>query len=110
MRRATRSFPRASTVDSDIPSCCEMKDEHALKPLQGNQAVFRIRASRGPFHLRQQIQGPSHIPIGDRSLLLRCEWKVGIPLEVKQGNRPSSRYDLLYTELCRVLAVTSVFL
>ena len=110
MRRGTRAFPRDSTGDSDIPSCCEMKDERAFKPLQGNQAIFRIRASRDPFHLRQQIQGPSHIPIAESSLLLRCEWKVGIPLEVKQGNRPSSRDDLWYTELCRVLAVTSVFL
>ena len=32
-RWGTRAFPRASTGDSDIPSCCEMKDEPAFKSL-----------------------------------------------------------------------------
>ena len=36
MRRGTRIFSRVSTEDSDIPSSCEMKDEPAFKPLQGN--------------------------------------------------------------------------
>ena len=30
------------------------------------------RASRGPFHLRQKTQSPSHIPISEGRLLLRC--------------------------------------
>ena len=34
------AFSRVSTGDSDIPSCCEMKDEPAFKPLQGNPAFF----------------------------------------------------------------------
>ena len=54
MRRAPRAFSRVSTGDSDIPSSCEMKDESAFKPLQGNPSFFRVRASRCPFHLRQQ--------------------------------------------------------
>ena len=54
-----------STGDSDIPSSCEMKGEPAFKPLQGNLAFFLIRASRCPFPLRQQSQGPSHIPIAE---------------------------------------------
>ena len=76
-----RSFSRVSRGDLDILSSCEMKDKPAFKSLQGNQALFRVRASPCPFHLRQQTQGPSHIPIAERSLLLRCLWKVGIPLE-----------------------------
>ena len=84
------AFSRVSTGNSDIPSSWEMKDKPAFKSLQGNLASFRVRASRCPFHLRQQTQGPSHIPIAERSLLLRCEWKVGIPLKVKQGTWPSS--------------------
>ena len=32
------AFSRVSTWDSDMPSSCEMKDEPAFKPLQGNQA------------------------------------------------------------------------
>ena len=99
MRRETRAFSRVSTEESDIPSSCEMKDEPAFKPLQGNPAFFQVRASRCPFHLRQQIQGPSHIPIVERSLLLRCLWKVGIPLVSNQGNQLSSRHDLGYMEL-----------
>ena len=66
-----RTFSRVSTGDSDIPSSCEIKDEPAFKPLQGNLAFFRVRASRGPFHLRQKTQGPSHIPIAEGKLF-RC--------------------------------------
>ena len=73
MRRGTRAFYRVSTGDSGIPSSCEMTVEPAFKSLQGNQALFRVRAPRCPLHLRQQTQGPSHIPIADRSLLLRWE-------------------------------------
>ena len=90
MRQGPRAFSRVSTGDSDIPSSCEMKDEPAFKPLQGNPAFFRVRASRCPFHLKQQTQGPSHILIAEGSLLLRCLWKVSIPLQSKAGNQLSS--------------------
>ena len=99
IRRGPRASPRFSTAYSDIPSSCDIKDEPAFKPLQGNTALFRVRASRCPFHLRQQTQGPSHIPITEGSLLLKCLWKVGIPLQSKPGNQLSSQDDLLYTEL-----------
>ena len=39
-RRRTTAFSRVSTVDSDIPSSCEMKHENEFKPLQGNPAFF----------------------------------------------------------------------
>ena len=39
-RLRTRAFSRVSTGDSDIPSCCEMKDEPAFKSLQGKPACF----------------------------------------------------------------------
>ena len=94
-----RAFSRISTGDSDIPSSCEMKDEPAFKPLPGNLAFFRVRASRCPFHLRQQTQGPSHIPTAEESLLLRCLWKVGIPLQSKPGNQLSSQDYLGFMEL-----------
>ena len=99
MRRGPRSFSRVTAGDSDIPSSCEMKHEPAFKPLQGNPAFFRVRASLGPLHLRQQIPGLSHIPVAERRLLLRGLWKVGIPLELKPGNQLSSRDDLEYMEL-----------
>ena len=107
MRCGPKAFSRESTGDSDIPSSCEMKDEPAFKSQQGYLAFFRVRASWCPFHLRQQIQGPSHIPIAERSLHLRCLWKVGIPLESKPGNQLSSRDDLWYTELVPVAAVST---
>ena len=94
MRRGPRAFSRVSTGNSVIPSSCEMKDEPAFKPMQGNPAFFRVRASRCPFHLRQQTQGPSHIPIAEGSLLLRCLWKVGIHLQLKPGNQLSSGDDM----------------
>ena len=58
MKRGTRAFSRVSTGDSDSPSPCEMKDEPAFKSLQGNPALFQLRTSRCPFHLRHQTQGP----------------------------------------------------
>ena len=78
MRWRTRVFSRVSTEDSDIPSSCEMKDEPAFKPLQGNPTLFLVRESRYPLHLRQQTQGASHIPLAEGRLLLRCLWKVGL--------------------------------
>ena len=81
MRRRTIAFSMVSTVDSDFPSSCEMKTEPAFKPLQGNPTLFLISESRYPLHLRQQNQGPSHIPIAEGRLLLRCLWKVGLPFQ-----------------------------
>ena len=85
-RWRTMAFSRVSTGDLVIPSSCEMKYEPAFKPLQGNPAFFWVRASRGPFHLRQKTQSPSHIRISEGRLLLSCLWKVGLPLQTKTGN------------------------
>ena len=92
-------FSRDSKGDSDIPSSCEIKDEPAFKPLKQNLAFFQVRATRCSFPLMQEIQGPSHIPIREEILLLRCFWKVGIPLQSKPGNQLSARDDLGCTEL-----------
>ena len=99
MRRGPKAFSRVSTWDSDIPSSCEMKDEPAFKPLQGNPAFFRVRASQCPLHLRQDTQDPSHIPRAEGSLLLRCLWKAGIPLQSKPENKFSHHDDMGCTEL-----------
>ena len=72
-----------------MPSSCDVKDEHEFKPLQGNRAFFCVRASRGPFHLRQKTQGPSHIHTAEGNLLVRCLWKAGTPLQSKTGNQLS---------------------
>ena len=94
MRQGPMAFSRVSTGDSVINSSCEMKDEPDLKTLQGNPAFFQVRASRCPFQLRLQTHGPSHIPIAEGSLRLRCLWKVGLPLQLKTGNQLSSRDDM----------------
>ena len=87
MRQGPRAFSRVSTGDSDIPISCEIKDEHAFRSLQGIPAFFPVRASQCPLYLRQQTQGATHIPIAERSLLLRCLWKVGIALVSKPDNQ-----------------------
>ena len=74
------AFSRECTEDSDIDLSCEKKDEPAFKLLQGNLTFFRVRVSRYPLQVRQQIQGPSHIPIADGRLLLRWLWEGGLPL------------------------------
>ena len=81
MRRGTRVSSRISTQDSDIPSSCQMKEEPAFKPLQGNPTLFIVRESWYPLHLRQKTQEPSHIPIGEGRLLLRCLFKVGLTVQ-----------------------------
>ena len=85
-RWRTMAFSRDSTGNSVIPSSCEMKYEPAFKTLQGNQTFFRVRASQGPFHLRQKTHSPSHMHISEGRLLLRCLWKGGLPLQSKTGN------------------------
>ena len=80
MTWGTRVSSRISTQDSDIPSSCQMKDEPEFKPLHGNPTLFLVRESRYPLHL-QKTQGPSHILIAEGRLLLRCLWKVGLPVQ-----------------------------
>ena len=65
MRRAPRSFSRFSARDSYIALSCAMKEEPAFKTLQGNPTFLRVRASLYTLYLRQQTQGPSHLPIAD---------------------------------------------
>ena len=84
--QAPMAFSRDSTEDSNLPISCDIKDEPVFKSLQGNPAFFRVRASRCPFQLRQKTPGATHIHIGERRLLLRCLWKVGIPLVLKPDN------------------------
>ena len=76
MRLGHRAFSRDCNEDSDILLSCEMKDEPAFKPLQGNPTFLQVRESRYPLHLMQKIQCPSHIPIAEGRFLLRCLWKV----------------------------------
>ena len=40
-----------------------------------------------------------HIHIVEASLLLSCLWKLGLTLQSKPGNQPSSRDDMWCTEL-----------
>ena len=89
-RWRTIAFARVSTGNAAIPTSCEMKYEPAFKPLQGNAAFFSVKASQGPFHLRQKTQSPSHLPISEGRFLLRCLWKVGLPLQSKTGNHSHS--------------------
>ena len=87
MRRGPRAFSRISTVDSDIPSSWEMKDEPAFKPMHANLNFHGVRASRFPFHLRQQTQASSHIHIAEGNLLFSTLWKVGFPFQLKAVNQ-----------------------
>ena len=82
-----------------MPSSCEMKEEPAFKTLQGNPTLFLVRESRYPLHLRQQTQGPSHKPIAEGRLLLRCLWNVGLPVQYNPGNQLSFRDDMVCMDL-----------
>ena len=80
MRLGPRAFSRDRTEYSDLALYCEMKEESAFKPLQGNPTLFRVRESRYPLHVREEIQGPSHITMAEGRLLLRCLWEGCLPL------------------------------
>ena len=99
MKRGTRVSSRISTQNSDIPSSCQMKDEPAFKPLQGNPTLFLVRECRYPLHLRQKTQGPFHIPIAEGRLLLRCLFKVGLTVQENPGNQLSFWDDIGCMEL-----------
>ena len=98
-RLTNMAFSRVSTGDSDIPSSCDMKDEPAFKALQGKPDFLWVRASRGPFYLRQKTQSRSHIPISEGRLLCSCLWKAGLPLQSKTESF-SSPDDMGCTEVC----------
>ena len=99
MRLEPRALSRDCTEYSDIPLYCEMKDEPAFMPLQGNLTFFQFRDPRYPLHVREQIQGPSPIPIAEGRLLLRCLWESSLPLQQNPGNQISSRDDMGCMEL-----------
>ena len=79
-RLGPRAVSRDGAEYSHIPLYCEMIDDPVFKPLQGNPTFVRVRESRYPLHVRQQIHCPSHIPIAEGRLLLRCLWEGGLPL------------------------------
>ena len=110
MRRGPRALARVSKGDSDIHSSCEMKDKPALKSLHGNPALFRVRASGCPFHLRQQTQVHSLILVAERHLLLWCLWKVDIPIELKPGNHSHLEMILSTWSFPHVAVLNLVFL
>ena len=85
-RLRTMAFSRVSTLETDIPSSCDMKDEPTFKALQGKLAFLGVRATRGPLYLRQKKKSHSHIPISEGRILLRCLRKAGLPLQSKSGN------------------------
>ena len=62
-RRRPRAFFTVSTWDSDNPSSCQMKEEPAFKPLQGNPAFFLVRASQGAFHWGRKHRIPLTYPL-----------------------------------------------
>ena len=64
-----------------------------MNPLLGNLDFFLIRASQGPFRLKNKTKGASHIHIPKGQLLLRCLWKDGLPLQSKTWNQLSSPDD-----------------
>ena len=99
MRWRPRAFSRVSKGDLETLSSCDTNGENAVKPLQENLVFFRVRASRGPFHLKQKTQRPSHINIPEGKLLLSCLWKVGLPLQLKTGNLLSSPDNMFCMEL-----------
>ena len=88
------AFSMVPSGNSDILSSCEMKDEPAFKTLPGNPAFFRVRATRCPFHLRQQTQGSYLIPIPEGSMLHNSYGKLAYIFIRSQGI--SSHFEMIW--------------
>ena len=76
MRQGTRVSSMIFTQDSDIPSSCQMKDEPAFKPHQGNLTLFLVRESWYPLHLRQVSQRISVVSSRKSSHLYWILWNM----------------------------------
>ena len=61
-RWRTMAFSRVSTVDSVIPSSCEMKYEPAFKPLQGNLAFIALWSHQPGFGASTPTTGHQTLP------------------------------------------------
>ena len=105
MRQTPTIFSRVSTGDSDMPSSCEMSDEPEFKPPQVNRAFFSVRASRGPFHLRQKTQGPSQMPTVEGKLLFRCLWKLVHLFSQRQGISSHLGKMKLFSSCCNEINI-----
>ena len=57
---------------------------------RGIRPYLEMRDTRHRFNLWQEPWCSFCIAVGERGMLLRSESKVGIPPELKHGNRPSS--------------------
>ena len=73
---------------SDHPSCRELILGVTFESLQGHEALSPVEGDIGVFANGSPTPG---VPLefqGENGLLLRCSGKVGIPLQMKQGNGP----------------------
>ena len=60
----------------------------------GIRPYLELRRKLVSFHLSTGTRGTYRVKIRETGLLLRCEGKVGIPLQLKQGSQPLSRDEM----------------
>ena len=66
-----------------------------FKSLQGHQALSRVKREFSVLQTCGSILGvPLKLQLVRQASFLRCEGKVGIPLDLKKGNQPSSRDEV----------------
>ena len=78
---------------SGLPSCRELILLVTFQSSQGNEALSLVVGDIGVFLNSGTTRG---VPLefqGENNLLLRRGRNVGIPLQTKQGNGPSSRVE-----------------
>ena len=76
-----------------LPSCCELILGVTFELSQGNEALCRVDGDIGVFLNGSMTPG---VPLefqGETGLLLSCDGNIGIPLQTKQGNGPSSQEE-----------------
>ena len=73
------------------PSCCDFIYRVTFEEVSGYRIL--INSGQGNLCLRNMSR-PTRLPLEflfETGLLLKCDGKVGIPFQTKQGNRPSCR-------------------
>ena len=102
MGRGTRALLEVQQGSQTSLSVVTGNSEFHSNHCHGNSPYVELRGTRCPFNLQQGPQGSSPVSTGETRQHSQCEWNIRIPLQSKNENQPSSRDDLVYTDLFHV--------
>ena len=102
-------FLEFATGLSGLPSCCDLILGVLFVSVQGNQALSQVDGEIRVFPTVARPRVPVQFQL-ETVLLLSSDGDVGIPFQMKHGNRPSSRVEKREKGSSGALARNSAFL